>query len=341
MTSTLTAIFSALRRDYPELETAMYPPAPELLIAHAEHVSGLHFPDALKRLYRLHDGETGNGGLFFGLPFLPLEESLSEWQAWQGTGIIGTPLYSVPAGHIQETAASSHYWPLSRDNAGNFIAVDLAPGPKGTPGQIISLGRDEPVRYVIATGIAPLLSFMLVQVRQHNYLIRQEPGEPRLFLLKHPANNHFLDTLPGLPLPFAEDPATPSALNLAARGIEDIRTLQHITGLKKLDLSDNALRSAAGLEKLPQLTHLLLDRTGLRDLSFLAHLPLLEELSIAGTDPEDLRPLIAHNGLRQLTLDVQVFRQIAGQLRPGIRIALSGNMGEEDRAALHAYVSRR
>lgn len=53
-------------------------------IQYAESEMGIAFPDELRNLYLAHNGEDKSGpGLFFGLPFLSLNEVLDEWRIWK------------------------------------------------------------------------------------------------------------------------------------------------------------------------------------------------------------------------------------------------------------------
>ncbi|GMF60646.1 unnamed protein product [[Candida] boidinii] len=55
---------------------------------------------------------------------------------------------SIPDGAIQEVYAHDNWIPLVKDNVGNNIAVDLAPGQRGKWGQIILFGRDYDTKYI-------------------------------------------------------------------------------------------------------------------------------------------------------------------------------------------------
>ncbi|WP_144120853.1 AAA family ATPase [Catellatospora sichuanensis] len=60
-------------------------------------------------------------------------------------------------------AVSARYWkhgwvPFTRDGGGNGYAVDLAPEPGGTVGQVINVGPDEDFRAVVAVSVADFLA---------------------------------------------------------------------------------------------------------------------------------------------------------------------------------------
>ena len=215
--NTLTAINALLANEYPELNASLNPPATEADISRLETTTGLTLPEDLKQLYRLHNGESGHAGLFFGLPFISIDEALAEWTVWENlagsTASLDTSIISVPANHIKEQYINTRYLPISKDYGGNNIGIDLDPGPDGISGQVINFGRDEDTRFVIAPSLAGFMEFILHHVKNGNYTFEingdEEDNEPRNFLMKEPANSHFLDTLKSLQLPFGNE--TPAA----------------------------------------------------------------------------------------------------------------------------------
>lgn len=93
----------------------------------------------------------GATGSFFGLMFLPLEEVMREWAFWraaehdplsgQNAAVLAT-MVSVPPGWIRGQYACRGWVPLMSDRTGNYVGVDLDPGPGGARGQVIVFGRD-------------------------------------------------------------------------------------------------------------------------------------------------------------------------------------------------------
>ncbi len=64
---------------------------------------------------------------------------------------------------LDPDAVSARYWkrgwvPFARDGGGNGYAVDLAPEPGGTVGQVINIGPDEDFRAVVALSVADCLA---------------------------------------------------------------------------------------------------------------------------------------------------------------------------------------
>lgn len=67
---------------------------------------------------------------------------------------------SQPPNAVQKAYAHPAWIPLARDWGGNYLAVDLAPGPAGHWGQIIIYGRDYDCKYVVARSWAHLLAMV-------------------------------------------------------------------------------------------------------------------------------------------------------------------------------------
>lgn len=340
--NTLTAIKTLLANEYPELNASLNPPATEADISRLETTTGLTLPDELKQLYRLHNGESGDAGLFFGLPFISIEEALSEWKVWESladsTATLDSSIISVPSNHIKEQYVNTRYLPISKDYGGNNIGIDLDPGPDGISGQVINFGRDEDTRHVIASSLGGFLEFILHHVKNNNFTFEiNGDEEPRSFLMKEPANSHFLDTLKSLQLPFGSKPPAATAneedydtwfssldatwqgvigtgksfaalagiknLNLIRKNIVDLQPLVRFTGLRELLLSANPLEDISPLAALSSLNTLYISKTNVRDISPLAPLKELKKLSISDTPVASLEVLQQLPKLKSLNIE--------------------------------------
>lgn len=343
--NTLTTIKSLLANEYPELNASLNPPATEADINRFEAATGLILPDELKQLYRLHNGESGNAGLFFGLPFISIDEALAEWKVWKSlsgsTSSMDSNVISVPANHIKEQYVNTRYIPISKDYGGNNIGIDLDPGTDGVIGQVINFGRDEDTRFVIASSLAGFMEFILHHVKNGNYEFEingdEEDEEPRSFLMKEPANSHFLDTLKNLQLPFGSNPPAAVAneenydvwfaaldttwqnvigggqsfaalsgiknINLIRKNITDLQPLARFTGLRELLLSANPIEDISPLSALVSLSKLYISKTNVRDITPLAQLKELKQLSMSGTPVASLEVLQQLPKLKTLSIE--------------------------------------
>lgn len=87
---------------------------------------------------------------------------------------------SQPPGAVQKAYAHPAWIPLARDWGGNYLAIDLAPGPAGKWGQIIIFGRDYDCKYVIARSWAAFLAIFADDLCSGKVLVDEETNELKL-----------------------------------------------------------------------------------------------------------------------------------------------------------------
>ncbi|KAH7033139.1 uncharacterized protein B0I36DRAFT_348236 [Microdochium trichocladiopsis] len=87
---------------------------------------------------------------------------------------------SVPMGAVQRAYAHPAWIPLVRDWGGNNLAVDLAPGPTGTWGQVILFGRDYDTKYVVAPSWAAFLAVVADDLNSAKWYIDEDNNELKL-----------------------------------------------------------------------------------------------------------------------------------------------------------------
>ncbi|KAK0720845.1 hypothetical protein B0H67DRAFT_600217 [Lasiosphaeris hirsuta] len=86
----------------------------------------------------------------------------------------------VPPGAVQRAYAHPAWIPLVRDWGGNNLAVDLAPGPRGTWGQIILFGRDYDTKYVVARSWSAFLALFADDLSSGRWYVDEDSGELKL-----------------------------------------------------------------------------------------------------------------------------------------------------------------
>jgi cell wall assembly regulator SMI1 len=186
----------------PRLRDDLAPGADEAALDALAHRTGLALPDDFRALYRGHDGQRGVApGLFFGLRFLPTDEAGEEWHRW-GSLLQGDPslvetitVTAQPEGAVQAVYATPEWLPFASDGAGNHLAVDLAPGPDGTPGQVIAFGADEPVRRVLAPSARDFLAWCAHVCERGEAVVAPDAAAPGGQVLRLPEASHLLDAL--------------------------------------------------------------------------------------------------------------------------------------------------
>ncbi len=322
----IQSIKDLLADSFPELAESLRPAAAEERIREAEQLMGITFPRELRELYRIHNGQEFKGALFFGMPFLPLKEVVQQWQVWadiaeQTDYSDDIQVFSAIPGMIQERYANPNYIPISHDGGGNHIGIDMNPGAKGVVGQVISYGRDDDTRYVIALGIAEFLAFIIHHLNQGNYDIKSYNFRySRELVLKEPPNTHFLDTLKHLNLPYGTE-AVPRKkyqqklafedwfFSLSKAWQEEIMKhatiegdfvdLEHVTSLWMMS---SAISDLSPILAFPNVRKLILTDTAVSDLSPMRSLKHLKILYLAKNRIQDGSPLIELPHLESLNL---------------------------------------
>lgn len=143
-----------LAESFPELLETLNGPVDLSLLESFERELGCQLPPAVRDSFVLADGQdidSGCSGLFFGLYLLPLEDVMREWAFWRqaehdpaagkNPAVLAT-MASVPPSWIKQLYACRGWIPLLSDRTGNYVGVDLDPGPGGSWGQVIVFGRD-------------------------------------------------------------------------------------------------------------------------------------------------------------------------------------------------------
>ncbi|MBR3517606.1 MAG: SMI1/KNR4 family protein [Lachnospiraceae bacterium] len=126
----------------------------------AETETGCQFPDLLKGLYLTNDGDNAEAlcGMLLGFHFLSLEAMRSEWR---------------------RSYANTKWIPIGSDGGGNFIGVDLE---NGTNGQVISFGRDEEGKTVLAENLGELFARFTRIVCSEDFYIGEYDDEQVIVL---------------------------------------------------------------------------------------------------------------------------------------------------------------
>lgn len=184
LTHTFHRLRNALVDDFPELLDSLNPAASAATIANVEQELGAPLPQAVRESFLVADGQDleANGvGLFYGLYLLPLDDVMREWQFWRqaeadpSTGanpaVLAT-MASIPPQWVKSVYACRGWLPLLSDRSGNYVGVDLDPGPSGTWGQAIIFGRDFDRKCVLwrgegESGWAKWISSIVEEIENH------------------------------------------------------------------------------------------------------------------------------------------------------------------------------
>jgi cell wall assembly regulator SMI1 len=184
-----------LRKHLPEAAESLNPGATEQELARLSEATGVILPAPFVELYHWHNGQQKRcpTGIFYGLRFMALEDVLKEWRNQESQdGDQALPATTTKA--VKSALANKRWIPFATDDDGNFLAVDLDPGPRGTSGQVINFGIDEVLQYALAADVASFIAWMVGQLRRGNHRIEQQPDGGRSFNTSEPETEHFLDS---------------------------------------------------------------------------------------------------------------------------------------------------
>lgn len=163
----------------------------------------ISLPLDVRESYKIHDGELSLGklrGLIFSYPLLDLESMANETKIWRKVAIrlqrkgeyyhdntneTGSSFQqqknkhakflsnqkSVPEGAISPVYCDPNWIPFAKDNVGNNIAIDLAPGPRGHWGQVIVFGRDFDTKVVAASSFTEFLFSLCEDLEDGKYVL--------------------------------------------------------------------------------------------------------------------------------------------------------------------------
>lgn len=300
----------------------------EAEIRAAETAMGLRLPDDLRALYRV--ASSDEYGLLGRAVLLPLRTVVETYLAG-GRGIVVEPddLFAVfpvifeayPAGRVRRVSRNDWWVEVGTDWGGNCCAVDLDPGPDGTPGQIIEYGRDVtgPVNFVADSVTAAL--------RDAITALRADPG-PRSTSL-HPHFSHSVrqgersvaDVVLGLDV---QQLYLNQGDVVRLAELEPLRQLRSVSinraasvtsglppGVPVESLSiDAAEVDPSSLSPHPTLWKLRLATRSPIGIAALAGLPRLAHLDLSGAEVGDLHRVTDLAGLRVLELNLAQWQRL-------------------------------
>lgn len=140
------------------------------------------FPGPLPPSFmRMLSDTNGGANLFFGTELLSVDGILREYDNWQvivegGLEDFTDPYCSFPPNTIQPKYVDQNWVPFAHDGAGNFIALDFAPGPNGKQGQVISFGADEIEMLQLAENFPKFLQLMHALVGHNQVTYEEDTG---------------------------------------------------------------------------------------------------------------------------------------------------------------------
>ena len=176
MSSGLPSLFERLERwlaaHAPQIHAELTPGVKNSELDELEALTGQTLPPDFRALYRRH----GDWGRALRLTHMPLMQVHRDWLMWEslsGEDFASTMEghASFPAGAITPRYINLGWIPFLTDYGGNSVGIDLAPASAGVRGQVITFGRDEREKYVLAPSLHDFL---------REYVERLEAGRGRV-----------------------------------------------------------------------------------------------------------------------------------------------------------------
>lgn len=163
---------------FPRIAASLKPPDPAAAAQAFDELAsklGVPMPDEMMTLYRVTGGEPGfhgedvGSGVLFGVSLMQITDVVDyvrgPWN-WRSDGAEhdlqdedNLPHVLDPT-RLRAVALHRRWVPFGDAAGGNYVAVDVAPGPAGTIGQVINIGRNQDVRFVLADSVAELIALL-------------------------------------------------------------------------------------------------------------------------------------------------------------------------------------
>ncbi|MFC5749945.1 SMI1/KNR4 family protein [Actinomadura rugatobispora] len=340
-------LFHEYRRRMAEIlgyEDELPGPATEEDLDAAEERLGLAFPPDLRALYGIADGDGYKiiNHLFDRHPWHSLDEIGDEeedWllgRQWEYEPQRSTVFDSEPPNAVRRSLLRPGWIQFADDTGGNWLAVDMDPGPEGRPGQVIAIGidyTDGPL--YVADSVTTFLRRLVEALERGDYSqhdqnlwieadlpnglaidsertwytdgpsARAQAGQTRPRVQRVRVSDvgdlAFLDALPNV-----------RSLSLAGSGSPDLTPLrERPVEYLELDLETVGLTPLTGH---PELRSLSVSSARPVELAPLLTVPHLWALDIAGAPVADLAAVAEFQGLRFLELTHDQWRELRDDL---------------------------
>ena len=105
------------------------------------------------------------------------------------------PVTSDPEDAVAPVYVDAGWLPITTDGSGNHLAIDLAPGPNGTPGQVIVFGPDETAHVVVVPSVAELPDWCAARIASGDAEVVDDADAPGGVALRLRGATHPFDVL--------------------------------------------------------------------------------------------------------------------------------------------------
>ncbi|NBE93045.1 MULTISPECIES: SMI1/KNR4 family protein [unclassified Nonomuraea] len=271
-------------------------PASEEDLAELEERIGVMLPADLRALYGIADGDGDRVNPLFDrqewLPVAEIDDLDDEWleiaQEWRHEPWRRTVFDAQPPNAIRRSPLRPGWIRFAFDSGGNWLAVDMDPGPNGRPGQVIAVGVDysQGPAYV-ADSVTTFLRRLVEALERGDYRHHDRSLWIEADLPDLPSeHSRYSDGRPSLARAMQ---AGPRVQEVRVVDVEDCAFLAVVPEVCSLALSSKGSPDLTPLGGLP-VEYLELDVEWV-DLTVLARNRELRSLSVTCARPVELAPL--------------------------------------------------
>ncbi len=168
-----------LKTNAPEVYEDLQSGADEDEIFEAEEYLKIKFPEDFRNSLKIHNGQKGSEDKFLidGFELLSLEKIMEEWDALDE--LIKSGDFEEIKSTSKGNAIKDDWWnpkwiPFTHSGSGDYYCLDLAPGPEGKTGQIISIWKDLLDRDLVANSFKELLENFARDLELDKYELMEE-----------------------------------------------------------------------------------------------------------------------------------------------------------------------
>ncbi len=179
METTWNKIKTWLQQNAPDIHDELNQGATPQDFCLLEELTGASLPEDFKFFYRIHNGQDSISDTLTEMgELLSIERISDEWRIWKSLLDKNSFENSQPQPDegVQNTWWHPHWIPITYDGAGNHFCMDLAPAPKGTTGQIITMWHDSNERQIVANSFTEWINQFAHDLDAQKYEYSEEAG---------------------------------------------------------------------------------------------------------------------------------------------------------------------
>lgn len=171
-------IETALANHAPAVLASLNPPASAQEIAKTERLLNVRLPKDVVATYLRHDGQSEDSvRMFEDWRWLPLADVYEEWKRWMEClrdGYLGDNDNGEDGLLVRNNVWNRGWIPLTKSEEYDHHCLDLAPGPRGTAGQMFEYWYEHGLRKVVARSFEAWLTQFADELEADDLMVSDE-----------------------------------------------------------------------------------------------------------------------------------------------------------------------